>query len=103
MPSTGAATVAFAPGDRLVGVGAVARLVDAFARRLALQEQIGEHVVQALEKHLHPRWTACRIVLSHACMTARGERTHGARVETVATGGDAADVAVIYAVLGVGR
>jgi hypothetical protein len=36
-------------------------------------------------------------------MTARGERTHGARVETVATGGDAADVAVIYAVLGVGR
>ena len=103
MPSTGAATVAFAPGDRLVGVGAVARLVDAFARRLALQEQIGEHVVQALDRHLHPRWAACRIVLSHACMTARDERTHGARVETVATAGDAPDVAVIYAALGVGR
>ena len=103
MPSTGEATVAFAPADRLVGVGAVARLVDAFARRLALQEQIGEHVVGALERHLHPRWAACRIVLSHACMVARGERTHGARVETVATRGDAADVAVVYAALGVGR
>ena len=103
MPSTGEATVAFAPGDRLVGVGAVARLVDAFARRLALQEQLGEQVVRALEKHLRPRWVACRIVLSHACMVARGERTHGARVETVATRGDAADVAVVYAALGVGR
>ena len=103
MPSTGEATVAFAPRDRLVGVGAAARLVDAFARRLALQEQIGEHVVGALERHLHPRWAACRIVLSHACMTARGERTHGARVETVATRGDAADLAVIHGALGVGR
>jgi len=103
MPSTGAATVAFAPAHSLVGVGTVARLVDAFARRLVLQEQLGDHVVGALEKHLHPRWAACRIVLSHACMTARGERTHGARVETVATSGDAAAVAVIYAALGVGR
>jgi GTP cyclohydrolase I len=103
MPSTGEATVAFAPTDRLVGVGAVARLVDAFARRLALQEHIGEEVAGALERHLRPRWAACRIVLSHACMTARGERTHGARVETVATRGDAADVAVIHAALGVGR
>ena len=103
MPAAGVATVAFAPAGRLVGVGTVARVLDAYARRLALQEQIGEHVVGALEKHLHPRWAACRIVLSHACMTARGERTHGARVETVAIRGDAADVAVIHAVLGVGR
>jgi GTP cyclohydrolase IA len=103
MPSTGAATVAFAPGERLVGLGTVARVVDAFARRLALQEQLGEHVVGALQRHLRPRWAACRIVLSHACMTARGERTHGARVETVATSGDAAEVAVIHAALGVGR
>jgi GTP cyclohydrolase I len=103
MPSHGGATVAFAPAEHLVGVGAVARLVDAFARRLSLQEQLGEEVVRALEKHLRPRWAACRIVLSHACMTARGERTHGARVETVALRGEAAPVAVIHAALGVGR
>ena len=103
MASTGEATVAFAPGDRLVGVGTVARLVDAFARRLALQEQLGEQVVAAMQRHVRPTWVACRIVLSHACMTARGERTHGARVETVAVRGDGVDLAVVHAALGVGR
>jgi len=70
MPSMGVATVAFAPEDHIVGVGTVARVVDAFARRLALQEEIGERVVAALQKHLAPRWTACRIALTHACMSA---------------------------------
>jgi GTP cyclohydrolase I len=102
LPSTGVATVAFAPEARLVGIGTVARIVDACARRLALQEQIGEHVVSALQKHLAPRWAACRIVMSHACMTARAERTHGARVETLALSGDV-DQAAIYAAVGVGR
>lgn len=103
MPSTGHATVAFAPEEHLVGVGTVARVVDAFARRLAMQEQIGERVVAALQKHVAPRWAACRIVLSHACMTARGERSHGARVETVAVSGGEVDPALVYAALGVSR
>jgi GTP cyclohydrolase I len=98
--SSGAATVAFAPDERLVGVGTVAAVVDAFARRLALQEQIGQSVVAALGKHLSPRWVACRLVLSHACMTARGERAHGARVETVALAGSGADRALVHAALG---
>jgi GTP cyclohydrolase I len=103
MPSTGAATVAFAPEEHLVGVGTVARVVEAFARRLALQEQIGERIVAALQKHLAPRWAACRLVLGHACMTARGERACGARVETVALAGGDVDEAIVYAAVGVGR
>jgi GTP cyclohydrolase I len=103
MPSTGEAIVALAPEGRLIGVGAVVRLVDAFARRLALQEELGEKVVAALEKHLRPRWAACRIVLSHTCMTVRGSRTHGARVETVALRGADIDRAILYAALGVAR
>jgi GTP cyclohydrolase I len=103
MPSTGDAVVAFAPRDRLIGVGAVARLIDAFGRRLALQEQLGEQVVAALEKHLAPRWSACRIVLGHTCMTARGTRTHAARVETLALRGAEADRSAAYTALGVGR
>jgi GTP cyclohydrolase I len=103
MPAIGLATVAFAPDEHLVGVGTIARVVDAFSRRFALQEQIGERVVSTLQKHLAPRWAACRLTLSHACMTARGERSHGARVETLAlTGGDVDDAAV-YAALGLGR
>jgi GTP cyclohydrolase I len=103
MPATGVATVAFAPEEHLVGVGTVARMLDAFARRLSLQEAIGERSVAALQKHLAPRWAGCRITLSHACMTARGERTHGARVETLALTGGEVDEALVYAALGVGR
>ena len=103
MPSAGTATVAFAPEEHLIGVGTMAALVHAFSRRLTLQEQIGERVVAALQKHLAPRWAACRLVLSHSCMVARGERSHGARVETVAvSGGDVAEGA-LFAALGVGR
>jgi GTP cyclohydrolase I len=103
MQSTGSATVAFAPEEHLVGIGTVARVVDAFARRLALQEQIGERVVAALQKHLAPRWTACRLLLTHSCMIARGERTHGARVETIALAGGDVDEMAVYLALGVGR
>ncbi len=100
--SWGVAAVAYAPDQRLVGVGTVAAVVDAFARRLALQEQIGQNVVGALRKHLSPRWVACRLVLTHACMTARGERAHGARVESVAVDGAGVDRAVVSAALGAG-
>jgi GTP cyclohydrolase I len=103
MPGTGLATVAFAPEEHLIGVGTVARVLDAFARRLALQEQIGERTVAALQKHLAPRWAACRITMTHACMTARGERAHGARVETLALAGGEVDESLVYAALGVGR
>jgi GTP cyclohydrolase IA len=103
MPSQGAATVAFAPKDRLVGIGTVARVVQAFSRRLALQERVAEDIARAVQRHVAPHWAACRIVLSHACMTARGERAHGASVETLARTGADADEAMVHAALGVGR
>jgi len=91
MTGLGKATVAFAPKDKILGVGALARLLDAFSRRLTLQETIGEGVVAAIEKNLEPRWVACRIEMTHACMTARGERTHGARLVTYAMRGDTSE------------
>ncbi len=102
LPAQGFAHVAFAPRARVVGIGAVVRLVDVFAHRLTLQEVIGREVVGALMKSLEPSWAACRIILSHACMTARGERRHGASVETFAfEGGE--DAALAYAALGAKR
>jgi GTP cyclohydrolase I len=103
MPSSGGVTVAFGPDEHLVGIGTVARLVDAHARRLILQEQLGERVVAALQKHLAPRWVACRVTLTHACMTARGERAHGARVETLALAGGDVDENTVFAALGMAR
>jgi GTP cyclohydrolase I len=100
MSAWGTATVAFAPRDKLLGIGAVGNVVDAFARRLALQEEIGANVASALAVTLEPTWVACRLVLSHSCMTARGERRHGANVETISVAG-VADRGLVHRVLGV--
>jgi GTP cyclohydrolase I len=88
MSSRGEATVAFAPNEKIVGLGAIARALDACSQRLILQETIGEDLVTAMQAALKPRWAACRISLVHGCMVARGERAHDARVETMALRGD---------------
>jgi GTP cyclohydrolase IA len=102
VPSTGHATVAFLADAKLVGLGAVAALVGAHARRLALQERIGEGVVADLDAVLAPVWVGCRIVLSHACMVVRGERSFGTTVETIAERAPRERLAELHRVLGVG-
>jgi GTP cyclohydrolase I len=105
MPATGLGTVAFAPRGKLLGLGAIAELVDGFSRRLTLQEAIGDQVADALMSHLEPVWAGCRLVLTHTCLTARGQRRHGSKTETVALAGspNAEDRAAAIAALGVGR
>jgi GTP cyclohydrolase I len=88
LPASGAGTVAFAPAGKLVGIGVLAEVLDAYARRLTLQEEIGEAVVKVLHAELRATWVACRLVLRHACVTARGDRKHDSLVETVAFAGD---------------
>jgi GTP cyclohydrolase I len=104
LPGEGRATVSFAPRGKIVGIGAIVRLVDAFAHRLTLQETIGEEVAGALMQYAKPAWAGCRLVMRHACMCARGERQHGARVETLALRGSLSDAdrALAYRALGVG-
>jgi GTP cyclohydrolase I len=104
IPSTGKATIAMEPKERLVGLGTLAALVTAHARRLTLQEWIGERVCADVEAVVEPEWVACRIVLTHGCMIVRGERAHGTTVETVAIRGDVPGkrLASVYAALGVG-
>ncbi len=88
LPASGLATVAYVPGDRLIGIGTLARLVDAFARRLTLQEAIGNDVVTALMQHGGARGAYCRIELSHACLGARGARQPAATLITIARDGE---------------
>jgi NADPH-dependent 7-cyano-7-deazaguanine reductase QueF len=87
LPAIGRATVAFKATNKVIGIGTVAALVDAHARRLALQENIGEAIVDDLVAVLAPEWVGCRLVLTHGCMIARGERAHGTSVETLASRG----------------
>jgi GTP cyclohydrolase IA len=90
LPSIGQATVAYRPGTRLLGPGTIAALVDACARRLVLQEQIGQDVVTSLVELAGARGAFCRISLSHGCLSARGARQAQARVHTTAAAGELA-------------
>lgn len=88
LPARGTATVVYEPRDRVAGIGTIARVVLAFARRLTLQETIGTRVVDALVTELGAKGAACRLSLVHECLASRGERQSAARVETVAFAGD---------------
>ncbi len=74
LPFTGVAHVAYIPGysGKVVGASKLARIVDAFARRLQMQERIGQQVVQAIEDNLKPKGAACIIEARHLCMSCRG-------------------------------
>jgi GTP cyclohydrolase I len=88
LPAHGRATVAYLPGRRLLGIGAIAELVDAFARRLTLQETIGRAVVEALLAHGGARGAMCRLELTHTCLCARGPRQAAAVVRSLTLGGE---------------
>jgi GTP cyclohydrolase I len=87
MPAIGVAHVGYAPGASVVGLGALARLVDCFARRLSLQEDLAERVAAALAEHVGARAAVCAVDLAPTCLTARGQARHGARAICVAWAG----------------
>jgi GTP cyclohydrolase I len=87
MPSLGTATVVYLPGARVLGLGTLARLVDAFSRRLVLQETIARSVVDALSAHAGARGAQCLLTLRHTCFSCRGPRQAQASVTTAASSG----------------
>ena len=91
MPATGVVHVGYLPGDRVVGLGAIGRLVDCFARRLSLQEDLGQRIVDALVAHVDARGAGAVVDLTPTCLTARSDRRHGARAVTVAFAGELRD------------
>jgi GTP cyclohydrolase I len=79
LPSRGLAHVAYVPGAKVVGFGQLARLVDALAHRLVLQEALARQVVEALVTHLGARGAACVLEAEQMCLSVRGERRPHAR------------------------
>ncbi len=90
LPAVGRATVAYLPGERLLGLGTVARLAQACSQRLALQEAVGDAVVNALLTHAGAKGAFCRLSLLHTCLATRGAEQPEARLVTVARGGSLA-------------
>jgi GTP cyclohydrolase I len=72
LPFYGKAHVAYIPKGRVIGISKLARLVEAFARRLQIQERIGEQVTVELMTQLNAAGAACVIEARHLCMCARG-------------------------------
>lgn len=81
-PIMGKAHVAYRPNGRVVGISKLSRLVDAFARRLQLQERLTGQIARTLEEVLKPRGVAVIIEASHACMSTRGVNQHGVSMVT---------------------
>jgi GTP cyclohydrolase I len=88
LPALGTANVVYLPGKTLLGIGTIAALVDAYARRLTLQEAIAQSVVEALVEHAGARGAYCELELEHGCLRARGERQAHALVRSSARAGE---------------
>ena len=87
LPFFGVAHIAYLPGDHLTGISKLARVVDALAHRLQIQERMTQQVLDTLNASLTPRGAAVILEAEHLCMTARGVRKRGSRVVTAAWSG----------------
>jgi GTP cyclohydrolase I len=81
-PIIGKAAIAYLPGDRVVGISKLARVLHGFARRLQVQERLTAQVADCICEHLQPLGVAVVIEASHACMSARGVATPGVMMTT---------------------
>lgn len=87
LPFHGHAHVAYLPGETIVGISKLARVVEAFARDLQVQERLTVQVADWLERELHPRGVGVVLSAQHMCMTIRGVRKPGATTVTSALRG----------------
>jgi GTP cyclohydrolase I len=87
LPFTGHAYVAYLPGERILGLSKLARVVEMFAHRPQVQERLTQQVADWLDQHLRPQGTGVVLVAEHLCMTLRGARAAGSTTVTSALHG----------------
>jgi GTP cyclohydrolase IA len=81
-PMIGRAWVGYIPNGRVVGVGRLARLVDAYAKRLQIQERMTAQIANVIQEVLQPAGVAVVIKAEHHCMSTRGVQKHGTDMVT---------------------
>jgi GTP cyclohydrolase I len=91
LPFHGVAHVAYLPGERIIGISKLARVVEAFARDLQLQERMTVQIADWMEDNLSPGGVGVVLSAEHMCMTIRGVRKPGARTVTSALRGTLRD------------
>jgi GTP cyclohydrolase I len=77
LPFLGVAHVGYLPGQRILGLSKLARVVELFARRPQVQERLTTQIADWLQTHLQPRGVGVVVEAEHLCMTLRGVRTGG--------------------------
>lgn len=84
LPFVGTACVAYipAPGAAIVGISKLARVVDAYTRRLTVQERATSQIAAAIDKYLTNVGVAVTLASTHQCMTLRGVRKHSSVMVT---------------------
>ena len=87
LPFTGIAHVAYIPGERIVGLSKLARVVEMFARRPQVQERLTQQIADWLDDHLSPRGVGVVLIAEHSCMTLRGVQAAGTTTSTTSLRG----------------
>ncbi|WP_240953334.1 GTP cyclohydrolase I FolE [Sneathiella chinensis] len=84
VPIIGVAHVAYMPNNRVVGISKLARVVDAFSKRLQIQEKLTQQIAETIDHALKPKGVAVIIESAHQCMTTRGVHKDGVTMITSA-------------------
>lgn len=82
LPFVGVAHVGYLPGDRILGLSKLARIVEHFSRRPQVQERLTKQVADWLDRHLQPKGVGVVIEAEHTCMTLRGVQAVGTTTVT---------------------
>jgi GTP cyclohydrolase I len=81
-PIIGRAHVGYLPDRKVVGISKLARVVDAYARRLQVQEKMSAQIANCIQHILEPKGVAVVIEAAHQCMTTRGVHKTGVTMVT---------------------
>lgn len=87
LPFAGKAHVGYLPDKVVLGLSKITRVVEAYARRLQLQERLTKQVADAIEEHLNPRGVIVVIEAEHLCLSIRGAQKPGTITTTSAIRG----------------
>jgi GTP cyclohydrolase IA len=103
LPFVGVAHVGYLPGERILGLSKLARVIDLFARRPQVQERLTQQVADWLQDHVAPRGLGVVVEAAHLCMTVRGVGASGTTTVTSALHGqlrhDAASRAEFFSLI----